>query len=155
RADRAGAIRLPPPRPRIRRIPHAWPPGHHRFVRRRLFRGGRRDRPQQSGEQPDRLRHPRPRRARLPLLATQEPSRDMRTMQSDYMLWAKFKRPVRYALTSSEVPHFRMDALPWDKADLDLDGASHPRYAPLRERIAARYGVAVEQVIAADGTSMA
>ena len=30
-----------------------------------------------------------------------------------------------------------------------------PATAPLRERIAARYGVAVEQVVAADGTSMA
>ena len=79
----------------------------------------------------------------------------MRTMRSDYMHWAKFKPPVRYALTTSEVPHFRMDSLPFGIADLDLDGASHPRYAPLRERIAARYGVAVEQVVAADGTSMA
>ncbi|HEY6047604.1 MAG TPA: pyridoxal phosphate-dependent aminotransferase [Sphingomicrobium sp.] len=76
-------------------------------------------------------------------------------MQSDYMHWAKFKRPVRYQLTGSEVPHFRMDSLPWSVADLDLDGASHPRYPPLRERIAARYGVGVDQVVAADGTSMA
>lgn len=71
------------------------------------------------------------------------------------MHWAKFKRPVRYQLTSSEVPHFRMDALDWSIADLDLDGASHPRYRPLRERIAQRYGVTIEQVVAADGTSMA
>lgn len=79
----------------------------------------------------------------------------MRSMQSDYMHWAKFKRPVRYALSTSEVPHFRMDQLPWTIADLDLDGASHPRYAPLRERIASRYEVPVDQVVAADGTSMA
>jgi hypothetical protein len=76
-------------------------------------------------------------------------------MQSDYMHWAKFKRDVRYPLTTSEVPHFRMDSLPVSIADLDLDGASHPRYAPLRERIGERYGVPVEQVVAADGTSMA
>lgn len=79
----------------------------------------------------------------------------MRAMQSEYMHWAKFKPRVRYALTGSEVPHFRMDSLDWTIADLDLDGASHPRYPPLRERIAARYGVSVEQVVAADGTSMA
>ena len=79
----------------------------------------------------------------------------MRSMQSDYMHWAKFKRPVRYALTTSEVPHFRTDALQISIADLDLDGASHPRYAPLRERIAARYSVPIKQVVAADGTSMA
>jgi aspartate/methionine/tyrosine aminotransferase len=71
------------------------------------------------------------------------------------MHWAKFKAPVRFALTGSEVPHFRMDSLPVTIADLDLDGASHPRYLPLRERIASRYAVGVEQVVAADGTSMA
>jgi len=79
----------------------------------------------------------------------------MRTMQSDYMHWAKFKAPVRFALTGSEVPHFRMDSLPLSIADLDMDGASHPRYAPLRERIGRHYGVSPEQVVAADGTSMA
>src|SRR5437868_2514048 len=79
----------------------------------------------------------------------------MRTMQSDYMHWAKFKPPVRFALTGSEVPHFRMDSLPFSIADLDLDGASHPRYAPLRSAIAQRYGVTPDHVVAADGTSMA
>ncbi|MGE5564237.1 MAG: pyridoxal phosphate-dependent aminotransferase [Bacillota bacterium] len=79
----------------------------------------------------------------------------MRTMQSDYMHWAKFKPPVRYPLTMSEVPHFRMDSLPVRIADLDLDGASHPRYRPLREAIARRYRVSVDQVVTADGTSMA
>ena len=78
-----------------------------------------------------------------------------RLKQSDYMHWAKFKLPVRYALTTSEVPHFRMDSFPVSIADLDLDGASHPRYRPLRERIGARYDVPVEQIVAADGTSMA
>jgi aspartate/methionine/tyrosine aminotransferase len=79
----------------------------------------------------------------------------VRTTQSDYMHWAKFKPLVRFALTTSEVPHFRMDRLPLTIEVLDLDGASHPRYAPLRERIAGRYGVTTEQVVAADGTSMA
>ena len=79
---------------------------------------------------------------RLPLLAAQEPAeRRMRAMQSDYMHWAKFKTPVRYQLTASEVPHFRLDRFPIGLADLDLDGASHPRYAPLREAIAKRYEV--------------
>jgi len=79
----------------------------------------------------------------------------MRAMQSDYMHWAKFKPPVRFALTGSEVPHFRMDSLPITIAELDLDGASHPRYPPLRDAIARRYGVTADQVVAADGTSMA
>jgi hypothetical protein len=76
-------------------------------------------------------------------------------MRSDYMHWAKFKPPVRYQLTTSEVPHFRMDSLPISIADLELDGASHPRYRPLREAIGERYGVAPENVVTADGTSMA
>lgn len=76
-------------------------------------------------------------------------------MRSDYMHWAKFKPPVRFALTASEVPHFRLDSLPISIADLDLDGASHPRYPPLRDAIARRYGVGPQQVVAADGTSMA
>jgi aspartate/methionine/tyrosine aminotransferase len=79
----------------------------------------------------------------------------MRAMQSGYMHWAKFKPPVRYPLTTSEVPHFRMDSLPISIADLDLDGASHPRYRPLREAIADRYDVSVDRVVTADGTSMA
>ncbi|MGE5062533.1 MAG: pyridoxal phosphate-dependent aminotransferase, partial [Myxococcales bacterium] len=79
----------------------------------------------------------------------------MRAIQSDYMHWAKFKPHVRFALTGSEVPHFRMDSFPISIADLDLDGASHPRYAPLREAIAHRYEVTPDQVVAADGTSMA
>lgn len=79
----------------------------------------------------------------------------MRAMLSDYMHWAKFKPPVRYPLTMSEVPHFRMDSLPISIGDLDLDGASHPRYQPLRDAIADRYDVTTDQVVAADGTSMA
>ena len=79
----------------------------------------------------------------------------MRVMGSEYMHWAKFKHAVRYQLTGSEVPHFRMDSLQISLADLDLDGASHPRYAPLRQAIARRYDVSVDQVVAADGTSMA
>lgn len=78
-----------------------------------------------------------------------------RMMQSDYMHWAKFKAPVRFALTGSEVPHFRMDRFDIGIDDLELDGASHPRYGPLRDRIASRYNVGVDQVACADGTSMA
>jgi aspartate/methionine/tyrosine aminotransferase len=76
-------------------------------------------------------------------------------MQSEYMHWAKFQTPVRHSLSSSEVPHFRLDRLPLTIADLDLDGASHIRYAPLRRAIADRYGVPFECVVTANGTSMA
>lgn len=76
-------------------------------------------------------------------------------IQSDYMHWFKVQAPVRYSLSASEVPHFRLDRLPLTIADLDLDGASHPRYAPLRRAIAGRYGVETECVVTANGTSMA
>src|SRR5690349_3947688 len=95
----------------------------------------------------------------MPLLAAKNGARSEmitgRAMQSDYMHWAKFKPAARFALTGSEVPHFRLDRLPITIADLDLDGASHPRYAPLREAIGRRYGVSPESVVSADGTSMA
>lgn len=78
-----------------------------------------------------------------------------RIMQSDYMHWAKFKAPVRYALKGSEVAHFHMDRLPVSLDELELDGASHPRYPPLREAIASHCGVSVDRVVMADGTSMA
>ena len=64
------------------------------------------------------------------------------TMQSDYMHWFKVQKPVRYSLSSSDVTHFRLDRLPLTIADLDLDGASHFRFTPLRRAIGERYGVA-------------
>ena len=76
-------------------------------------------------------------------------------MQSEYMHWAKTQPHVRYPLGGSEVPHFRMDSLPWTIADLELDGASHHRYPPLREAIADKEGVDPERVVMANGTSMA
>lgn len=76
-------------------------------------------------------------------------------MQTDYMHWAKYQPGARYSLTSSEVPNFRLDRLPLTIADLDLDGASHFRYAPLRRRIAQKYGVDPAAVVTANGTAMA
>ena len=78
-----------------------------------------------------------------------------RAMASDYMHWAKTQPAVTHRLSASDMPHFRLDTLPLTLADLDLDGASHPRYRPLREAIAGRYGITPDNVVAADGTSMA
>jgi aspartate/methionine/tyrosine aminotransferase len=78
-----------------------------------------------------------------------------RTVQSDYMHWAKNQPTVRYPLSSSEVDHFPLDRLDPSIADLELDGASRHRYRPLREAIGAKQGVGAESVVAADGTSMA
>jgi hypothetical protein len=76
-------------------------------------------------------------------------------MASDYMYWAKTQAPVRYNLASSEVPHFRLDDFSIDIAELEIDGASRYRYPPLRAAIARKCGVAPEQVVMADGASMA
>ncbi|MBV8687189.1 MAG: aminotransferase class I/II-fold pyridoxal phosphate-dependent enzyme [Alphaproteobacteria bacterium] len=78
-----------------------------------------------------------------------------RVLQSEYLHWAKTRRPVLYPLSGSDVTHFPLDRLPFDIADLELSGASHYRYAPLREAIGAKAGVSPERVVAADGTSMA
>ena len=78
-----------------------------------------------------------------------------RVLQSDYMYWAKTRASVTWQLSSSEVPQFRLDRFPIEIADLELDGASRYRYPPLRERIARKHDVAAEQVVMADGTSMA
>ena len=76
-------------------------------------------------------------------------------MRSDYMHWFKEQRPVRYSLSSSEVPHFRLDRLPLTIGDLDLDGASHYRYLPLRQAIARHCGVEADRIVTANGASMA
>jgi aspartate/methionine/tyrosine aminotransferase len=78
-----------------------------------------------------------------------------RVMRSEYMYWAKHQEPVRYNLGSSEVTHFRLDRLPIAVDQLELDGASYYRYPPLRQAIADKEGVALEQVVMANGTSMA
>jgi aspartate/methionine/tyrosine aminotransferase len=79
----------------------------------------------------------------------------MRVVQSEYMHWAKTRGPVRFNLASSEVPHFRLDRLPLSVADLELDGASHYRYPPLRQAIADKELVTPDRVVMANGTSMA
>ncbi|MFC3713072.1 pyridoxal phosphate-dependent aminotransferase [Sphingoaurantiacus capsulatus] len=78
-----------------------------------------------------------------------------RALSSVYMHWAKNQQAVTYHLASSEVPHFALDRLPVTIADLELDGASRHRFAPLRQAIAARQGVGVDTVVIANGTSMA
>jgi aspartate/methionine/tyrosine aminotransferase len=79
----------------------------------------------------------------------------VRALQSEYMHWAKTQRPVLYPLSGSEVAHFPLDRLGPTIADLELNGASYYRYAPLREAIAAKESVTPDRVVMADGTSMA
>lgn len=78
-----------------------------------------------------------------------------RALNSVYMHWAKNQQPVTYHLASSEVPHFALDRLPVTIADLKLDGASRHRFEPLRAAIAKAQGVHADNVVIANGTSMA
>ena len=78
-----------------------------------------------------------------------------RTLSSEYMHWAKTQIPARFNLASSEVPHFRLDRFDISLGELELDGASRYRYPELREKIARKNNVGPEQVVMADGTSMA
>jgi len=79
----------------------------------------------------------------------------LRTMQSEYLHWAKNQPPVQFDLGSSEVDHYRLDRIPFTISDLEIDGASRHRYLPLRQAIGRRYGVPAECVFTGDGTSMA
>ena len=134
------------------------PSRHHRPVRRSPARSiGRRDRLEQPVEQPDRLRDPARGRPGLPLLAAQEPAeRGVRTMQSDYMHWAKNQPPVRYPLRPSEVPHFRIDRWPIDpRRPRARRRQPLPRTRRCAPRSPASYGVTPDRSSLADGTSMA
>lgn len=78
-----------------------------------------------------------------------------RAIRSEYLYWAKNQEEVRYNLGSSAVAYYPLDRLPIAVGDLELDGASYYRYPPLRRAIADKEGVVPEQVVMADGTSMA
>lgn len=78
-----------------------------------------------------------------------------RAIRSEYMHWAKTQPPARFNLASSEVDHFRLDRFPIGIEELELDGASRYRYPPLRRAIADKHRVGPDQVVMADGTSMA
>lgn len=74
---------------------------------------------------------------------------------SVYMTWAKYHAGARYNLANSGILGCSLSdvSLTWD--NLQINGPNHEGYAPLKEAIAAKYGVAPEQVVTAQGTSMA
>lgn len=78
-----------------------------------------------------------------------------RTISSEYMHWAKTREHARFDLAVSGMPNAPLAALGASIDDLEITGADAYGYPPLREAIAARYGVAPENVVAAAGTSMA
>ena len=70
---------------------------------------------------------------------------------SPYMEWAKLHSDSTYKLALSGVPDQALDVLGADWREIALHGPNSYGYAPLREAIAARYGVAPESVVSVSG----
>jgi len=78
-----------------------------------------------------------------------------RVFSSEYMHWAKTRSHARYNLATSGVSNYPFSGLAVKIEDLEISGPSTYGYAPLQEALAAKSGVPVECVVAANGTSMA
>src|SRR5262245_2076217 len=72
-----------------------------------------------------------------------------------YIEWAKLHAGAKYNLAASGVQGVPLSELPVRLEDLELSAPGNYGYAPLLERLAARYGVATKNVATAIGTSMA
>ena len=79
----------------------------------------------------------------------------MRHKQSEYMHWAKTCSRARFNLATSGVGAFPLRDLPFDPAQLEINGENKYGYSPLKQAIAAKYGVDPDCVVEAAGTSMA
>ena len=76
-------------------------------------------------------------------------------MASKYLTWAKLHSAARYNLATSGMMDFPLSALPVSIENLEINGSGVYGYAPLQERLARKYDVATECIVAANGTSMA
>ncbi len=74
---------------------------------------------------------------------------------SVYMTWAKQQVSSRYNLANSGILGCDLNDLTITLDDVSVNGPNHEGYAPLKEAIAAKYGVAPENVVISQGTSMA
>lgn len=74
---------------------------------------------------------------------------------SDYMHWAKTQGKARFNLATSGVGPFPLKELPYDCAQLEINGDNSYGYVPLKRAIAARAGVDPDCVVTAAGTSFA
>lgn len=71
------------------------------------------------------------------------------------MAWAKHHAGARYNLANSGIIGCETGELPPGMGDVMVNGPNHEGYAPLKEAIAAKYGVSAASVVTAQGTSMA
>ncbi len=78
-----------------------------------------------------------------------------RESRSPYMEWAKLSAGATFNLATSGVANLPFSALPVTLDDLEITGADPYGYGELKERLAAKAGVAVENIVTAVGTSMA
>ena len=72
-----------------------------------------------------------------------------------YIEWAKLHASAKYNLAASGVKGVPLSELPVRLEELELSAGGNYGYAPLLERLAARYRVATKNVATAIGTSMA
>jgi aspartate/methionine/tyrosine aminotransferase len=79
----------------------------------------------------------------------------MRQKHSEYMHWAKTQSRARYNLATSGVGAFPMRELPFDCAQLEINGDNSYGYLPLKRAIAEHAGVDPDCVVMAAGTSFA
>jgi hypothetical protein len=74
-------------------------------------------------------------------------------MSTPYIEWAKLHSGARYTLATSGMATATLADLGARLEDLEISGADGYGYAPLVERIAARFGVSPEMVVCEAGTS--
>ena len=73
--------------------------------------------------------------------------------QCAYMAWAKAHAPARYNLASSGLLPCSSEEFPLAGEEIPVNGVNPDGWPPLKKAIAATYGVAVEQVVLAQGAS--
>jgi hypothetical protein len=74
---------------------------------------------------------------------------------SEYMEWAKTRSQSRFNLATSGLLHYPLSDLRISLEDMELSGPSWYGYEPLQRALAARCGVSPDNVVAANGTSLA
>ncbi|MGA7624191.1 MAG: aminotransferase class I/II-fold pyridoxal phosphate-dependent enzyme [Candidatus Acidiferrales bacterium] len=78
-----------------------------------------------------------------------------REIGSGYIEWAKLRSKARYHLATSDVCALPVADLHPQLADLEISGSDGYGYAPLLEKLSAKSGVPTENIVHAQGTSMA
>ena len=78
-----------------------------------------------------------------------------RVKASEYIEWAKTRSQAKFNLATSGIANYSLADLPVRLEDIEISGPSWYGYEPLQQALAAKVGVATENVVAAIGTSMA